>query len=314
MENQYRIRIFSSFCESGNCKDIYERLCEASLMENYGQGSSIPTINSADNRRLSNEFGPNKQITITNGNDYSHVIILNTAMPYLNPSIPKKNVIGMAFEPPRFLNLTPQFVEYAKRHIGRYYIGESEGLGEPFIERYSHMWYNPPLKKKPEKTKLMSIMISEKMGESGHIYRHQLVNKILETDLPIDIYGRGCKYYTFLGDDRVKGEFSEIEPYEKYKFHISIENLETNHYFSEKIMNPLLTSTVPIYLGCRNILNYFRESVIVLTGNIVRDIELLTNICREPEKYEKTIDVEKVKNRIYLLRNLDELFSTGEYK
>ena len=79
-------------------------------------------------------------------------------------------------------------------------------------------------------------------------------------------------------------------------------------------MNPLLTSTVPIYLGCRNILNYFRESVIVLTGNIERDIELLTNICREPEKYEKTIDVEKVKNRIYLLRNLDELFSTGEYK
>ena len=325
MENQYRIRIFSSFCASENCKDIYERLCESVLMENYG---------------------PNNKIYITNGDDYSHVIILNTAMPQLNPNIPRKNVIGMAFEPPRFLNLTPQFVEYAKRHIGKYYIGqrseasqllssenfgqgstnpttnlvggfqppdkfgESEGLGNPFVERYSHMWYNPPLKEKPEKTKLMSLMVSEKTGESGHIYRHKLVNKILETELPIDIYGRGCKFYSFLEDNRVKGEFTEIEPYEKYKFHISIENLETNHYFSEKIMNPLLTSTVPIYLGCRNILNYFGESVIVLSGNIDRDMDLLRNVCREPEKYEKEIDIEKVKDCIYLLRNIDELFST----
>jgi len=75
-------------------------------------------------------------------------------------------------------------------------------------------------------------------------------------------------------------------------------------------MNPLLTSTVPIYLGCRNILNYFGESVIVLSGNIDRDMDLLRNVCREPEKYEKEIDIEKVKDCIYLLRNIDELFST----
>jgi len=312
MVQHYRIRIFSSFCASENCKDIYERLCEAALMENYG---------------------PDKEIFITNGDDYTHVIILNTAMPRLNPNIPRKNVIGMAFEPPRFLNLTPQFVEYAKRHIGNYYIGDSEGLGKPFVERYAHMWYNPPLKQKPEKTKIMSMMVSEKMGESGHIYRHKLVNKILETDLPIDIYGRGCKFYTFLGDERVKGEFSEIEPYEKYRFHIAIENLPTNHYFSEKIMNPLLASTVPIYLGCRNISKYFGDDVIILTGNIDEDMKLLRSVCGEPssrngaresgvsgtygaerssepyDKYVKSIDVEKVKNRIYLLRNLDELFS-----
>ena len=293
MDNQYRIRIFSSFCASENCKDIYERLCEASLMENYG---------------------PNNKIFITNGDDYSHVIILNTAMPQLNPNIPRKNVIGMAFEPPRFLNLTPQFVEYAKRYIGKYFIGEAEGLGKPFVERYSHMWYNPPLKEKPGKTKLMSLMVSDKMGESGHIYRHKLVNKILETNLPIDIYGRGCRFYSFLEDERVKGVFTEIEPYEKYKFHISIENLETNHYFSEKIMNPLLTSTVPIYLGSRNISKTFGDYVLLLSGNIDKDMELLKNVCREPEKYEKTIDLEKVKNRIYLLRNLDELFSTLEYR
>ncbi len=288
MTQEFRIRIFSSFCASENCKDIYERLCESSLME---------------------EYGPDKKIFITNGDDYTHVILLNTAMPSIPSHIPKSNVIGFAFEPPRFLNLTQQFVDYAKRCIGRYYIGELNGLSEPFVERYSHMWYNPPLKEEPIKTKIMSLMVSEKMDQLGHTYRHQLVNKILETNLPIDIYGRGCRFYSFLGDDRVKGEFSEIEPYENYDFHVCIENIPLNHYFSEKIMNPLLTSTTPVYLGCRNIDSYFKDSVIVLTGNINRDMDLLNNICREPEKYKKAIDVQMVKDRIYLLNNVDELFS-----
>jgi hypothetical protein len=256
-----------------------------------------------------NEYGPDKKIFITNGDDYTHVILLNTAMPSIPSHIPKSNVIGFAFEPPRFLNLTQQFVDYAKRYIGRYYIGELNGLSEPFVERYSHMWYNPPLKEEPIKTKIMSLMVSEKMDQLGHTYRHQLVNKILETNLPIDIYGRGCRFYSFLGDDRVKGEFSEIEPYEYYDFHVCIENIPLNHYFSEKIMNPLLTSTTPVYLGCRNIDSYFKDSVIVLTGNINRDMDLLNNICREPEKYKKAIDVQMVKDRIYLLNNVDELFS-----
>ena len=255
------------------------------------------------------EYGPNKPIFITNGDDYTHVIILNTAMPVLPHHIQKSHVIGFAFEPPRFLNLTVQFVEYAKRYIGRYYIGELNGLSEPFVERYSHMWYNPPLTREPVKSKIMSLMVSEKMDQIGHKYRHELVGKILETDLPIDIYGRGCKYYTYIGDDRIKGEFYEIEPYEAYKFHICIENIPLNHYFSEKIMNPLLISTTPVYMGCRNINTYFNDNVIELTGDINNDMELLKSICREPERYRKTIDIDNVKNRIYLLKNIREVFS-----
>ena len=284
---EFRIRIFSNFCKSEHCKDIYERLCEAHLMENYG---------------------PNKEIYITNDDDYSHVIIMNTAMPQLKYNIPKENVVGMAFEPPKFLNLTQQFVEYARKNIGKYYIGDTTGLPEPFIERYSHMWYNPPLKTPPEKTKIMSIMVSEKMGEHGHLYRHDLVNKILETKLPVDIYGRGCKFYSFLKDERVKGEFSEAEPYKDYMFHICIENIATPEYFSEKIMNPLLCGTTPIYLGCKNIGNYFPNNVFIMTGDTERDMRLLKKICADPEKYKKDVEIENVKNVIYLLRNIGSIY------
>jgi hypothetical protein len=171
------------------------------------------------------------------------------------------------------------------------------------------MWHNPLLKYVPTKSKCISMMVSEKNKEEGHKYRHDLITKILETDLPIDIYGRGCVYYDFLGDPRVKGKFREIEPYENYDFHICIENFQTNHYFSEKITNALLCETTPIYMGCRNIENYFPDKVIVLSGDLHKDMDLLRNISQNPSVYKKNINVEIIKNRIYLLRNLKELFN-----
>jgi len=282
-----RIRIFSSFGKSENCKEIYERLCESSIIDNYG---------------------PNKEIYITNDDNYTHVLILNTAMPVLPTHIPKKNVIGLAFEPIVFLGLTQEFVDYATNNIGKYFIGDTMGLPEPFIEHFSYMWYNPPVKVLPRKTKMISMMVSEKTSQDGHKYRHELIRKILQTDLPIDIYGRGCQYYNHLNDSRIKGEFTESEPYNDYQFHICIENCISNHYFSEKIINPLLVNTTPIYIGCKKINQYFPDMVILITGNLYSDIELLCRIIESPEIYKNNIDVEEVKNKVYLLSNIKNIY------
>jgi hypothetical protein len=134
----------------------------------------------------------------------------------------------------------------------------------------------------------------------------------MESKLPIDIYGRGCKFYLWMNDPRIKGEFKELEPYENYQFHISIENCSLNHYFSEKVMNPLLCNTTPIYMGCKNIEEYFPNTTILLSGEIEDDFKILKDICNNPEVYNKTIDVDKIKNRIFLLRNLDELYTQDE--
>jgi len=285
----YRIRIFSSFGKSENCKEIFERLCETNKIEDYGDG---------------------KKYYITNEDDYTHVIIMNTAMPDIPSHIPKENVVGLAFEPVPYLGLTYEFVDYVKQNVGKYLIGDvgdKSILKEPFEEHYGYMWHMTPLKQIRFKDKRMSIMISMKQEMKGHIYRHQLVNKILEQDLPIDIYGGGCKLYH--NKKQLMGEFTEVEPYERYEFHIAIENMETNHYFSEKITNPMLCGTVPIYLGCKNIEQYFPGKVIRLNGDIEHDIELLKNILREPEKYKKEIKINEVKEKISLIKNLDTIFA-----
>jgi hypothetical protein len=218
-------------------------------------------------------------------------------------------VIGLAFEPPFFLGLSPAFVEYAQKYIGKYYIGETFDLPKPFIEGYTYMWHCNLLKEIPLKSRVMSIMVSSKNWAPGHKYRHDLVKAILNSRLPIDIYGNGCSLYSNIRDSRLKGEFTEHEPYESYSFHIAIENYQTNHYFSEKVVNPLLCSVVPVYLGCRNIDHYFPNMVIPMSGNVSEDIALFRAIIFNQNTYRKTIDVSLVEKRTNLLLHLDEIFS-----
>ena len=283
----YKLRIFSSFGPSEDCKEVFERLCQTYLLPNYGK---------------------DKNVYITNDDDYTHVVILNIAMPRIPEHIPKANVLGLAYEPIQYLGLSERFIEYAKAKIGTYYIGDKGDLPEPFREHYGYMWHMTPLMHVPLKTNIISIMISLKYQMPGHKYRHDLTMRILTEQLPVDIYGRGCKIYN-TPSPFLKGEFTDSEPYKHYEFHIAIENVQSNHYFSEKIVNPLLCNTTPVYLGCKHIQDYFPEEVICMSGNVDEDIELIKNIIRTPDRYKKTIDVKKIKKRVSLIENIETIFS-----
>jgi hypothetical protein len=285
-----KIRYFSNFCSSLHCKEKVELICESHLQEHYG-----------------------KSFIITASDDYTHAIILNTAMPNLN-NIPRENVVGFAFEPPAFLNITKEFIEYAKNTIGKYYIGECIGsLPSPFIEGSAFMWHIVPPPIIPLKARLCSIMVSEKTNTWGHRYRHELVKSILSTNLPIDIYGRGCRFFVganAVKDKRLCGEFKEMdrEIYSPYLFHIAIENFSHPHYVSEKILNPLLCGTVPIYWGCSNINTYFPNMTYPLMGNLQKDMEMIFSIMREPRKFVKPINISLIKQKTNILKNIQQLF------
>ena len=266
------IKIFTNFCSSDGCIKTY-----------------------IDLNKLNDDPYFNKLYKFTNDENYTHVIILNTAMPILH--IPKEYVIGLAFEPPFFLSLTPTFINYAKQFISKYYIGDNTNLPNCFINHFSYMWHIPYLDYIPIKNNLISIMISNKNIAPGHKYRHIIVEHILKNNLPIDIYGNGCIRYNHLNDYRIKGEFNEKEPYESYKFHIAIENYITEDYFSEKIMNIQICSGTAIYLGAKNIDKYL-DNVIKLTGNIEQDITILKEVINNQDKFYIEPNIEKVKDTL----------------
>ena len=165
-------------------------------------------------------------------------------------------------EPIAFIDINNNFIDYAKENIGKYFIGDKGNLPAPFVESYSFLWRNKAPEEsipKDKKTDFCSIIFSGKNFAPGHDYRIRLVDEILKTELPIDIWGLGCNLdrYKKLTDPRIKGKFERFEPYMKYKFHVCIENFQSNHYFSEKIINSLLVNTVPIYLGWEILNNIF---------------------------------------------------------
>lgn len=279
-----KIKIFCPFSTSTKSRDIYEKI-------NY-----------------SNEFpfyGKNKRYCfVGDDEEFTHAIIINTIMPKLN--IPKENVIGLAFEPIYFLELNDDFIDYAKKYVGKYFIGDKFNLPEPFVEHFSYMWHSRPPKEITFKPKLMSIIVSEKLFAPGHKYRHSLVQTIINNNLPVDIYGRGSRNYD--GENRrIMGTFNDCEPFEDYMFSICIENYVCNHYFSEKIMTPLMCNCMPIYYGCKNI-NTYVDNTINLTGDISFDIDLIINIIKQPMVYYKKTYIEKNINSINLISNLPNLF------
>ena len=299
-----KIKIFSSFCSSNHAKKASESLLTPYLNIQYGSNFKVGSTNTS-----------HVYIVGDNEIDYTHVIIWNTAMPKIPERIPKTNIIGVALEPPPYLGLTPEFIEYAMNNIHIYYIGDSVGLPKPFVEGNAYLPYMSPPANVPYKSTTMSIILSHKKDLPGHKYRHKLVNYILHHNLPIDIYGNGTAKGRYMGSksERIKGPFeNQRTPYEEYLFTIAIENVASNHYFSEKIINPLLDSCVPIYLGCREIETYFPNKTIILSGDIVTDMNILISILQNPVKHIKHINPVEIQKKVCYLNNLDTLFQIND--
>lgn len=98
----------------------------------------------------------------------------------------------------------------------------------------------------------VSWVTSNSNVNPGHDPRLKFLKKITQSDLNIDLFGRGIKHI----DDK----FDAIYP---YKYTLAIENYSDTNYWTEKISDAYLAWTMPIYYGCRNIEKFFPENSFV---------------------------------------------------
>jgi hypothetical protein len=234
------------------------------------------------------QFFPGNTESVVNPDVHTVAIVFNNAKPDLL-KFAKTNIIGISLEPLAFSNLSKDNVEYISKNYDTYILSNASDYQLPFLSNYQFI---PSLKvdnfRMYDKTSLISIMVSEKQILEGHKYRYELVDAILQSGLPIDIFGRGADKFKsrFPDDVRIKGEFKSDELYGAYKFTIAVENNRELNYISEKYTNALAYNTVPIYLGAPNLESIFGpNAAIFLTGNIREDIDLLETICKNPENY-----------------------------
>lgn len=124
------------------------------------------------------------------------------------------------------------------------------------------------------KSKLISIILSNKNHLPGHKLRHQIVD-CLEG---LDLYGRGTSNPI---------EYKE-EGLKDYYFSITIENSKTPNFFTEKLMDCFATGTIPIYWGCPNIGDFFDTEGMIIIDNIYDLSKVLPLLT--PEYYNSKSD------------------------
>lgn len=136
------------------------------------------------------------------------------------------------------------------------------GNSELFV--FGDCWIDEKDREVHKKTKILSIIASHKRQTEGHRLRHQIINdRIVE----MDTFGRG---YTPV-DNKING-------LKDYMFSLIIENDNTDNWITEKIIDCLVTGTIPVYWGCSNIGNYFNTKGFIQFKDIKEANEILPQL------------------------------------
>lgn len=143
----------------------------------------------------------------------------------------------------------------------------------------------------------ISMIVGGKAMVDGHHFRQKIffAQEHL-TDFPI-VYFRSCKGRILpdLGGNRLLGPEvkDKIETFKEFQFAIIIENNRQDNYFSEKLIDCLITRTIPIYYGASNIGEYFSiEGWIILDNDTVDGLKTkLSDLTPDfYSKYTEQID------------------------
>ncbi len=144
-----------------------------------------------------------------------------------------------------------------------------------------------------QKIKSCSLIASAKRDLAGHQLRHSVIDWVRDTGADVDIMGRGYTPFEHKSDG--------LAP---YRYSVVIENVQEKNYFSEKLIDAILCSTVPIYWGCPNIADFMDTAGMVL--------------CETEDEIHKAISatsVEDYANRLpYLTKIQSKAADFGDFE
>jgi hypothetical protein len=156
-----------------------------------------------------------------------------------------------------------QWIE-ENHHLFDYVLVNEKSLldkGDNFIYYpFGGCWIEPENRKLHPKTKNISIICSRKRNVPDHFKRHELIERFGDY---IDVLGGGYNPIDSITDGL-----------KDYAFHIAMENQRRDLHFSEKLINPIMTGTIPIYWGMPSIGEYFDTRGMI----IMNDIDEFANI------------------------------------
>lgn len=199
--------------------------------------------------------------------DYDYLVAFDDLHTPLRLRCLPENTIHVAGEPPAICqyeeNYLAQFAwcitqDDSRHHAGRilypsglnWFIGWQPGktdLGDYLNFEQLEAVFDTP------KTKLLSVISSNKTSKQGHSARLDFSRRLKEHyGDRIDFFGRGIRPFS-----------DKLEVLANYRFHVVIENSTIDDYFTEKLTDCLIAGSYPLYIGCRNVDRYFPKAALV---------------------------------------------------
>ena len=238
----------------------------------------------------------------------------------------EKKTFVLCFEPHE--DFERKFKQYATNCINNHYI---KG-----IEWEVNRTYTQLLSEKINKTKVISTMTSSNYSMSGHKKRVNFL-PYLDTIPGIDIYGfpkrseakyrnreKGKGYKILMKLKNYKGSIQPRRSKEPglfpYKYTFSAENCSEKGYYTEKILDPIVSECLCFYWGCSDLDDYVDSPAYIYLDldKPNESLEIVKNAIKNNE-WEKRIEfIRKEKKRMineaHLFPLIEKLIAEHEIK
>lgn len=214
-------------------------------------------------------------------------------------NVTPNNVIRFVFllEPPEIMNLTRQAIQGWNAKCYNHLFTHNQELLDTISNSYVFPLASTWIKGYdfPEKKFEISALVGGKRMAEGHILRQNLwfrENKIKNpTKFFLSGAFGGIQNYNnnpVLGDSK--------NPLFDSQFHICIENVKRRNWFTEKLIDCMVTKTVPIYCGCPNVGDWFDTRGFIIVDSLDEIIDACNNL--DENTYENMLPyVEENYNR-----------------
>jgi hypothetical protein len=252
---------------------------------------------------------------ITYGDDYTHIVIINKINYNLN--FDKEKTFGIILEPHWSTNFDNNLFDKCK-FVLTYetdFYKKNNAIFYPLLgtHRLYNCQYKGEIIYQPETTKTiinsnfqkdkkLSIIVNYHSEANSvksnytitrYVERENLVKKLLESDLDFDMYGQD---WDTIGvkDRRYKGFLSnKLDGIKNYEYTIALENSSIRGNITEKIIDPILCKTIPIYNGHPSIQEFYPNSCEYLhyDGNEIENIRKIINSEKKEYNFIESIDL-----------------------
>lgn len=249
-----------------------------------------------------NCFPNNTKVQLTLDNDYDYLLVINGSR-ISNIQTPRENIIGLLQEPIGNVNYDRNLHFYCHKIYCQSSLMFNKYQG--VIQTPLYMFYSNHNSVKNEyfrnfkdftNRKKLCLIVSSIHAPNNPLWtnhnyhkRHKLVERLLNSDLEFDFYGRG---WGNIKDRRYKGEIqNKHEILRKYEYSIAIENVCETNYVTEKMFDCILNNTVPLYYGCPNISDiYSKDSFQIIDIESENIIDIIKQkIKLSSETYKESI-------------------------